>query len=650
MSVGSSVKRVLPGIILIAAVAVLLLISDLNNRDFAEEEESDMLNAPKPGKVYKIGIGYFGPDEGTDNVIRGIFDGLEDLGFKKGENLEATIKHANGEIANIPMMFQSLDNEDFDVITPLSTPCLMGALTTVKRNPIVFTYCYDPIAAGAGKSYEEHLPNVTGVGSFPPIEETMEFIEEIVPGIKKIGTIYNSSEANSRKAISEARKILKKEGIKLEAMPITTTNEVVQAMQILASENIGAIWVTGDNTVLQAVDAVVSTAIKNRLPLVLNDKEFVDNGAMAAVGLGWYATGRRAAKMIARVMLGESPADIPMDNYVETRLEVNREVAEKIGIELPESIEQKLAEQNKANSKTTKITVCEYTESSNSEACVQGIKDGFEKLGYKNGENIDIEVKIAQGDMATLTSIVHTVASQDNDIIMALSTPTLQAFVKNTKETPVVFTNVADPVAAGAGESFDNHLPNFTGISTMSDFDGMVEFLRKFMPDAKKIGTLYTPTEINSVIYKDKLKKAAEKAGYEFVELAVYQSSDISNAADVLCSKDIDAFCQISDNLNNAAIASIASATEKSSVPLFTFISNPVKKSMAIACVARDYYQCGIDAAKLAVDVLNGANPAKIPFTYASSTKIFINKKMAEEFGIELTPEKKELAGEIIGG
>jgi ABC-type uncharacterized transport system substrate-binding protein len=649
MNIGSVIKKTLPGILIIAAAAALLLISDLDNRDFAEKESNGLHSAPEPGRIYKIGIGYFAPEEGNDNVLKGIFDGLKGFGFVRGENLEAIIKNANGEIANIPMMFQSLDNENIDLITPLSTPCLMGALTAVKRHPLVFTYCYDPIAAGAGTSYKDHLPNVTGVGSFPAMEETAQFIKDIVPGIKKVGTIYNSSEANSRKAIAVAREKFSDIGIEIEALPITTTNEVIQALQILVAKDIGAIWITGDNTALQAFDGIAAMAHKHKLPLVLNDKEYVDDGALAAIGQGWYSTGRRASKMIARVLLGESTSDIPMVNFVETELVVNREVADYLGIKFSEKIEEQLAaQQNKKD--VYKITICEYTESSNSEACLQGIKDGLKQQGMIDGENLELGVKIAQGDMATLSSIVHTVASDKNDLIMALSTPTLQGFVNETKETPVVFTNVADPVAAGAGESFEDHLPNYTGISTMSDFKGMVEFLKEFMPEAKRIGTLYTPTEINSVIYRDRLRDAAEEAGIELIDLAVYQSSDVANAAEVLCSKNIDALCQISDNLNNAAIASIASASEKSNVPMFTFISKPVKTNMAVACVSRDYYQCGVDAAKLAVNILNGADPKEIPFTYASKTNIIINSKLAKKFGIEMTPRRKKLADEITGG
>jgi ABC-type uncharacterized transport system substrate-binding protein len=109
---------------------------------------------------------------------------------------------------------------------------------------VVFTYVYDPIAAGAGKSRTDHVPHVTGVGSFPPVADTIGVIEQLVPAVKSVGTLYNSSEANSRKVVSVARELFTKRGIRLEEVTVTGTSDVVQAAQILAGRSIQALWIT----------------------------------------------------------------------------------------------------------------------------------------------------------------------------------------------------------------------------------------------------------------------------------------------------------------------------------------------------------------------------------------------------------------------
>ena len=173
------------------------------------------------GKGLKIAIAYFAPDPAAELCTDGLLDGLAKAGFIKGRNLEVQTAHAGGEIANIPSMLQNFDNGDADLIVTFTTPCLTAACSTVKKKPVVFTYVFDPIAAGAGTSRTEHLPFITGVGSFPPVAKTIDLLQALVPGVKSVGTLYNSSEANSRKVIAVAREMFKERGIGLEEVVIT---------------------------------------------------------------------------------------------------------------------------------------------------------------------------------------------------------------------------------------------------------------------------------------------------------------------------------------------------------------------------------------------------------------------------------------------
>ena len=163
------------------------------------------IRTPSPGRMYKVGIAYFGPDPGVDAGMQGLLDGLRDLGFVEGQNLEIKKAHAQGEMGNIPSILQNYANQDLDLIVPMTTPLLTGAIGLVKKKPAVFTVVYDPIAAGAGPTRDNHVPNITGVGSFPPIPDTVQLIRDLVPGVRTVGTVYNSSEANSRKVIAVAR-------------------------------------------------------------------------------------------------------------------------------------------------------------------------------------------------------------------------------------------------------------------------------------------------------------------------------------------------------------------------------------------------------------------------------------------------------------
>ena len=290
------------------------------------------IRTPPAGRLYKVGIAYFGPDPGVDVGMQGLLDGLRALGFVEGKNLQLMKAHAQGEMGNIPSMLQNYANQDLDLIVPMTTRLLTGAIGLVKKKPVVFTVVYDPIDAGAGPTREEHVPNITGVGSFPPIPDTVQLIRDLVPGVRRVGTVYNNSEANSRKVVTVARDEFRRQGITLEEVAITNTSEVFQGAQVLTARNIQALRITGDNTVLQAFEGVVKVAGDSRLPLISHDPEFTDRGALACAGLGFYQSGHAAAALAARVLLGEDPRHIPIEEVAVKKLVLNKQVARKLGV------------------------------------------------------------------------------------------------------------------------------------------------------------------------------------------------------------------------------------------------------------------------------------------------------------------------------
>lgn len=333
MRIPEVVRRVVTGIGLVAVIAAILLFSDRNQRNPAAETSQ-----AASGRVYKIGIAYFAPEEGADLCIQGLIDGLADQGFVEGRNLMVRRAHAQAEISNIPSMMQNFDAGDLDLIVPLTTPCLAAACTVVRKKPVVFAYVYDPMAAGAGTSWEDHLPFVTGVGTFPPLDETFEVTKRLVPGVRSVGTLYNSSEANSRKVVEVGRETCARHGLKLEEVAVTGTAEVFQAAQALAMRDVQALWLCGDNTALQAFSSIAKVAADHHLPLIINDPEFTSKGALIAVGIGWHRTGFEAGKMASRVLRGESPATIPMRNVAERKIVLNDDVARKLGISFPDDL------------------------------------------------------------------------------------------------------------------------------------------------------------------------------------------------------------------------------------------------------------------------------------------------------------------------
>src|SRR4051794_7640941 len=226
-AVWSTLKRLALGLGLIALFSSILLVTDLGHRRTASAASARArAEAGATGKIVKAAIVYFARDVGTDQCVQGLIDGLKASGFEEGKNLEVRRADAQGEMINIPAMLQNYDSSDVDLIMTISTPCLVGACNKVKHKPVVFTCVTDPIAAGAGKTHSDHLPFVTGVGSFPPIAHTLDMMKKLVPGLRAVGTMYNPAEANSVKEMSSAREVFKSHGIRLEEIAIAGSNEV----------------------------------------------------------------------------------------------------------------------------------------------------------------------------------------------------------------------------------------------------------------------------------------------------------------------------------------------------------------------------------------------------------------------------------------
>jgi ABC-type uncharacterized transport system substrate-binding protein len=618
---------------------------------------------PQPGRVYKIGMAYFAPESAGDQCRQGIVEGLKELGFVEGKNLEIRMAHAQAEIANIPGMLQNFDSSDVDLVLPMSTPVISAAVGFVKHKPIVFTYCSDPIAAGAGVSFTDHLPNVTGIGSFPPVEAILDAIRKTMPGIKSVGTIYNNSEANSVKVVSVERELFVKAGITLEEVTVSTSADVLPAAQALAARGIEAFCILDDNTVAQAMDAVIRVARDSKLPLFAGDGTTAGRGPIACVGLGYYQPGYAVAKPVARVLLGESPATIPISNVIEKQVFLDEALARQFGLTFPPELKAEAARQSTARKtdsaaapanaaapaplgRLAKLNLIEFLETPNVEINRKGIQDGLAKAGLVEGRDYELILRNAQGDMAVLNTIMDAAASDGSELLITATTPALQVALQRAAKRPVVFSLVGNPMEAGAGRTDQDHLPNVTGAYVNSPHSEGLTALRRCLPNLKRVGTLFVPSEVNSVYYKDELLKAASALGIEVELVGVSTSGEIADAALALCSRNIDAVCQISDNLTGASFASIVQAANRARLPLMGFASGQAE-SGAFLTVSRDFYDGGLASAAMAARILRGESPAVIPFQLVAKINYEFNQASARSLGITIPKDLLQLGESV---
>jgi ABC-type uncharacterized transport system substrate-binding protein len=293
------------------------------------------------------------------------------------------------------------------------------------------------------------------------------------------------------------------------------------------------------------------------------------------------------------------------------------------------------------------INLLEYVNVADSEASEKGILDGLRGAGLAEGRDFEMTIRNAQGDMSTLNGLVDAALTAKTELLMTLSTPTLQTAIRKAPGLPIVFTFLADPIAAGAGRSFTDHLPNVTGVATRSAFEELLELVRECLPNTKRIGTIVVPSEVNTVYNRDQLALAAQKRGMELVSVPAGTSSELPDAALALCNMKIDAVCQVAGNLTTSGFTSIARAARAAKLPSFGFMSTQAEQG-AVAVVARDYYDAGVEAARLAVRVMRGENPASLPIQLVSKNKTVLNLTAARGVGLTIPESILRTADRVI--
>lgn len=601
--------------------------------------------SPAPGRTYKIGFAAFAPEPSLESCQQGVLDGLQELGFTAGGNLHVHRAHAQGEMVNIPQMIQNLDATDVNAIAAFSTPVLQSALTMAKRKPVVFTYVTDPLAAGAGKTYDDHAPHVTGIGSLPPVEETIQIIRRALPAVRTIGTIYNSGEANSVKIISLLREATKRANLALVELTAASSNEVLQAMQALVTRRIDAFYMVSDNTAYLAYDAILKVAEAAKLPVIIDDPDYVDQGAIFACGPGYYHSGKAAAPLLARVLLGESPARIPMANVSVNTTRFNRAALARLGLNLaPELIREleaagtkKVSAAPNPTGRKWKIACVLYNETPPAEETLAGMARRWALSPLVAGRDYEIRIRSAQGDIAALSGIIDAALTDGADIVVPLSTPTLQLAVQKVKRVPIVFTLVANPLAAGAGRSFTDHLPNVTGVSVLAPFAEALDLIQRHFPNYRRLGTTFCPAEANSVDLRQSLEAECRRRGLTLEAIAANTATELPDAALSLVSRPIDAVLQISDNQSSAGFSAIVRAARTAKKPLLSLNSTGVAHGAALG-FGRDYAAAGEATVALLERVIRGEDPAKLPFELPPRIVKAFNRENARAVGMTLPP------------
>lgn len=656
-----SLKRLALALSLILFAAAMLLWSDRHSR------HRDSRPPTSVSSHIPIALLLHSSSPVLDETRQGVLDGLAAHGFREGETISITTYNPEGDLPIGNLMAQKIAGGNDRLAISIST-VMLQALANANRSgriPHVFGAVTSPVGAGVGIKALDSLdkpPQLTGIGTPQPVADIFRLAKKINPRLKTVGVVWNPAEVNSEICTQRARDVARELGLTLLEAPIEQTKDIREAAESLVSRGVEAFWTGGDATVSNAVDSLMGVARSARIPVFSNMAGHVKRGGLFDLGASYFEVGQEIARIASEILAGKDPSRIAVRNFVPRHILLNEQVrqnlrgdwrfddalrasaSEIVGVDgsirpgqlvTPTAITPSTPPVPTARDHPWKLKRILYIESPPAEEAVQGMDAGFKAAGLVAGRDYVLTGASAQGDMSILPALADATVSDGTELLITFSTPTLQTAVQKIRHLPVVFTFVADPVVAGAGQDNEHHLPNITGIYTLGPYAEMVELLARDFPQYRRIGTLFSPAEDNSVHNKDIFIKEAAKRGITVTSIPVNSAGELPDAALAIAAKPIDAIVQILDNQSSSGFTAIARAAVRARKPLFSFIESGVRQGAAVG-VTMSYHQAGYEAAMMVARIMRGESPTTIPFARPGQVRLIVSEENARRLGITL--------------
>ncbi len=287
------------------------------------------------------------------------------------------------------------------------------------------------------------------------------------------------------------------------------------------------------------------------------------------------------------------------------------------------------------SNKLTVVSVAQLVSHPSLNLIRDNFKKEMKKKGYVDGENIIINYADASGQVANLNSIINQFEDQQSDVIVAIATSTAQMAARVSKNIPVVFSAVSDPVGAQLVSDLDHPGGNITGTSDEVQVDQILELAKQLTPDMKTVGFLYNASETNSVSNLQKAKKYCEENGLTLIEGTGKDITELQTSASVLAQK-VDVILSPNDNTVASSMQSLSKTATDAGIPYYVGADSMVEDG-GLATVGIDYAQLGKETADMVIEILNGKKAGDIPVKiYKKDLFVYVNEKTLESLGISL--------------
>jgi ABC-type uncharacterized transport system substrate-binding protein len=296
--------------------------------------------AQPAGKTYRIGFLGNSTAALEANLVGPFREGLRDLGYVEGRNVQIEYRWADGKYERFPELVAELVALKVDVIVTAGTPAALAVMRATVTIPLVMVAVGDPVGSGLVTSLARPGGSMTGLTSIAPDLEgkRLELLREAVPKLSRVSVIWNPANPFHVTAERQARSAAQTLHMTVHSVGVRSAQELDPAFEAIVRERLGAFIVLADRIFLHNRSRLVDFAARHRLPAVYAYRELVEAGGLMSFGPNYADMHRRAATFVDKILKGARPADLPVEQPTKFELLINLETAKALGLPISPSL------------------------------------------------------------------------------------------------------------------------------------------------------------------------------------------------------------------------------------------------------------------------------------------------------------------------
>ena len=286
-------------------------------------------------------IGVLSPEGPKTGNVNGLVQGLRELGYVEGQNIRFEYRWAEGRFDHLPELAADLVRLQVDVIVAFVTQAAEVAKKQTSTIPIVMVGVSDPVGAGLAASLARPGGNVTGTSSLAAalVGKQLELLKLVAPNNTAVATIFNPTNVTFQALqVKEAKTASQTLGLQLRFLEVRAPTEFEAAFGTVVQEKIGALLILIDPLFIANSKALAELSMKSRLITMTGYRTFAEAGALMSYGPNYFDSYKAAAPYVDKILKGDRPAELPIDQSSRFEFVVNMKTAKLLGVDIPTSV------------------------------------------------------------------------------------------------------------------------------------------------------------------------------------------------------------------------------------------------------------------------------------------------------------------------